>query len=325
MPSFSTTTKDEISKLELKSSCCLRAEIAAIIQMSGSLSINGGGISLKITTENASIARRIFNLLKVIYNVHSDIVVKKNRQLKKNNSYMINVDGSEKVEHILRDIEVLRDSESIYYGLSNRISPSIVKDRCCKRAYIRGAFLGGGSISNPERTYHFEFITNDDEYSKDLSELVNSFGLKSKVVTRKDYYIVYIKEGEQVVDLLNIMGAHNALLRLEDIRVLKEMRNNINRIVNCETANLAKTINASLRQIKKIEFIDNTMGIENLPENLKEIARLRIENQDASLKELGELLSPTVGKSGVNHRLRKLEEIADELSEGGKRVDSENS
>ncbi|OHW62051.1 sporulation transcription regulator WhiA [Andreesenia angusta] len=324
MPSFSTTTKDEISKLELKSKCCLRAEIAAIIQMSGSLSISGGGISLKVTTENASIARRIFNLLKVIYEVHSDIVVRKNRQLKKNNSYMINVEGSEKVEHILRDIEVLRDRESIYYGLSNRISPNIVKDRCCKRAYIRGAFLGGGSISNPERTYHFEFITNDDEYSKDLSELVNSFGLKSKVVTRKDYYIVYIKEGEQVVDLLNIMGAHNALLRLEDIRVLKEMRNNINRIVNCETANLAKTINASLRQIKKIEFIDNTMGIENLPENLKEIARLRIENQDASLKELGELLSPPVGKSGVNHRLRKLEEIADELSEGGKRVDREN-
>lgn len=321
MPSFSTVTKDEISKLELKSSCCLRAEIAAIIQMSGSLSISGGGISLKITTENASIARRIFNLLKVIYDVHSDIVVRKNRQLKKNNSYMINVEGSEKVEHILRDIEVLRDRESVYYGLSNRISPNIVKNRCCKRAYIRGAFLGGGSISNPERTYHFEFITNDDEYSKDLSELVNSFGLKSKVVTRKDYYIVYIKEGEQVVDLLNIMGAHNALLRLEDIRVIKEMRNNINRIVNCETANLAKTINASIRQIKKIEFIDNSMGIENLPENLKEIARLRLENQDASLKELGELLRPPVGKSGVNHRLRKLEEIADELSEGGKRFD----
>lgn len=324
MPSFSTTTKNEISKLELKSSCCLRAEIAAIIQMSGSLSISGGEITLKLTTENASIARRIFNLLKITYNAHSDIIVRKNKQLKKNNSYMINIEGSEKVEHILRDIEILKDNENIYYGLNNRISPNVVKSRCCKRAYIRGAFLGGGSISNPERTYHFEFITNDDEYSRDLSELVNSFGLKSKVVTRKDYFIVYIKEGEQVVDLLNIMGAHNALFKLEDIRVFKEMRNNINRIVNCETANLAKTINASIRQIKKIEFIEQAIGIENLPENLKEIARLRLEHRDASLKELGELLSPPVGKSGVNHRLRKLEEIADEISEGGKRFDSKD-
>jgi cell division protein WhiA len=318
MPSFSTTTKNEISKLEFKSNCCLRAELAAIIQMSGSISISGGGnFTLKLSTENASIARRIFNLLKVIYNVHSDIVVRKNRQLKKNNSYMITVDGSEKVEHILRDIEIMRDRKNIYYGLNNRISQNVVKNRCCKRAYIRGAFLGGGSISNPERTYHFEFITNDAEYSRDLSELVNSFGLKSKVVLRKEHYIVYIKEGEQVVDLLNIMGAHKALLKLEDIRVLKEMRNNINRIVNCETANLAKTINASIRQIKKIEFIDKAIGIENLPENLKEVARLRLEHRDASLKELGELLSPPVGKSGVNHRLRKLEEIAEEITEGG--------
>lgn len=318
MPSFSTVTKDEISKLEFKSSCCLRSELAAIIQMSGSISIVGGGsVTLKISTENASIARRIFNLLKVTYNAHSDIIVRKNRQLKKNNSYMIVVDSSEKVEYILRDIEILKDKKNIYYGLSHRISKNVVKNRCCRRSYIRGAFLGGGSISNPERTYHFEFITNDVEYSRDLSELVNSFGLKSKVVLRKEHYIVYIKEGEQVVDLLNIMGAHKALLKLEDIRVLKEMRNNINRIVNCETANLAKTINASIRQIKKIEFIDKAIGVENLPENLREVARLRLEHRDASLKELGEFLNPPVGKSGVNHRLRKLEEIADEIAEGG--------
>lgn len=315
MISFSTMTKNELSKLEVKADGYSRAELAAIIQISGAISINGQRqVCLEIGNENASIARRIFNLIKLVYGFQSEIVVRKNKQLKKTNKYVIKISDGDEVKRILKDIGVLHD-DNVIFGLENRISEEFKSDRNLKRAYIRGAFLGAGSISNPEKMYHFEFITSDEDYGKDLLEMVNSFGLNSKVITRKESYIIYLKEGEQVVDLLNIIGAHSSLLKLEDIRVMKEMRNNINRIVNCETANLAKTINASLRQINKIEYIKESTGLEFLPANLRETAELRLKHRDASLKELGKLHSPAVGKSGVNHRLRKLEEAADEIKE----------
>lgn len=315
MISFSTEVKDEISKEELGSKCCQRAELSAILQMRGSVKLLGkDNVGLEISTENASIARRVFNMIKNLYEAQAEILVKKNRQLKKNNSYILLLEGREIVEKILVNTKLLEEDENIIYGLNNRLSEEIVRNRCCKRAYIRGAFLGGGSVSHPEKTYHLEFITNDYEYGIDLMNLINTFDLSSKLVERKDNFIVYIKEGEQVSDVLNIIGAYQGLLKLEDIRVIKEMRNNINRIVNCETANLNKTISASLRQIEKIEYIEKNLGIENLPENLVEIARLRLENRDLSLKELGELLVPPISKSGVNHRLRKLEQIADKIN-----------
>ena len=171
----------------------------------------------------------------------------------------------------------------------------------------------GGSISNPEKTYHLEFVTHSEEYAVDLSKLINSYGLNSKVIQRKNSYIIYIKEGEQIVDLLNIIGAHSCLLELENIRIMKEMRNNVNRLVNCETANLSKTVNAAVRQVESIKLIQSQIGLQRLPKNLREIAELRLNYPDESLKELGEMLDPPVGKSGVNHRLRKIEKIAEEL------------
>lgn len=318
MLSFSSTTKNELSRIDLDNSCCMIAELAALIRMNGSIHISSiRKVNLKFSTENAAIARRIFTLIKSLYNVQTEVMVRKNKQLKKNNSYLVFIDYSNKAEKILSDTGVLKQDESNFYNISYRIPKELVQERCCKRAYIRGAFLGGGSISNPEKTYHLEFVTNSKEHSEDLCELINFFGLNAKIVIRKDNYVVYIKEGEQIVDLLNIIEAHSALLRLEDIRVLKEVRNNINRIVNCETANLAKTINASIRQIHNIEYIDSMIGIDKLPENLIEIAKLRLQNRDASLKELGEMLNPPVGKSGVNHRLRKLDEIAEDLRKKG--------
>ena len=168
------------------------------------------------------------------------------------------------------------------------------------------------------------FRSSNEEHSKDLSNVINSFGLNSKIVIRKENYVVYIKEGEQIVDLLNIIGAHQALLKLEDIRVLKNVRNNINRIVNCETANLGKTIDASMRQVENIKYIDQRIGLNKLPNNLREIAELRLEYDDASLKELGMMLSPPVGKSGINHRFRKIEQLADELRGDRKNVKYNN-
>ena len=324
MLSFSFITKNELSRIEISDKDCALAELAALIRMNGSIQINGlKRMSVKFSTENAAIARRIFTLAKYLYGIQTEVMVRRNRQLKKNNNYVIFIDSQNKAEEILINTGVLNRDKDDSYSISYSIPERIIKERSCKRAYIRGAFLGGGSISNPEKTYHLEFVTNSEEHSENLCDLINSFGLSSKIVLRKDNYIVYLKEGEQIVDLLNIIQAHNALLKLEDIRILKEMRNNINRIVNCETANLAKTINASVRQINNIEYIENVIGINNLPENLIDIANVRLENRDASLKELGEMLSPTIGKSGVNHRLRKLDEIAEDLKlKGEKAIDT---
>ena len=187
--------------------------------------------------------------------------------------------------------------------------------RKCIRAFLRGAFLGGGSISDPEKNYHMEFVTNNEDFANSLKDLINSLGFNSKIVSRKNNYVVYLKESEQISDLLSIIGAHNALLSLQNTKIVKEMRNNVNRIVNCETANLSKTVNAAVRQVENIRFIQETIGISSLPENLQEIARIREEYEDMTLKELGEMLNPPIGKSGVNHRLRKIEEIANKLRE----------
>ena len=312
--SFSSATKNELSRLPIENRCCVIAELAAIVRMNGTIQISGmKKVNLKFGTENAAIARRIFTLLKILYNTNVEVMVRRNRQLKKNNNYLIVINSTEITKEILEDVGFLANGDLDFYDVRYKIPEKLIQNRCCRRAYIRGAFLGGGSISNPEKTYHMEFVTNSEEHGVNLSNIINSFNLNSKIVIRKDNYVVYIKEGEQLVDLLNIMGAHQALLKFEDIRVCKDVRNNINRIVNCETANLGKTIDASLRQIENIEYIDNKIGIEKLPKNLQEIALLRLEYREASLKELGTKLNPPVGKSGVNHRFRRIEEIAEEL------------
>ncbi|MFA7411405.1 MAG: DNA-binding protein WhiA [Tissierellaceae bacterium] len=311
--SFSSTTKNEISRIPIEENCCAIAELSALIRMNGTIQISGmDNVILKFTTENAAIARRIFSLFKFIYNTTVEVMVRRNKQLKKNNNYLIVINDSHICKKTLEDVALIGAGYSLF-NPNYRIPESIVENRCCKRSYIRGAFLGGGSVTNPEKTYHLEFVTSKEEHSKDLSGLINSFGLNSKIVLRKDYYVVYLKEGEQIVDLLNIIGAHQALLKLEDIRVLKNVRNNINRIVNCETANLSKTIDASMRQVENIRLIDRLMGLEQLSDGLREVARLRLEFNEASLKEIGQMLNPPVGKSGVNHRFRKIEEIAEQL------------
>ena len=195
----------------------------------------------------------------------------------------------------------------------------MIQQSCCRRAFIRGAFLASGSLSDPEKFYHFEIVCATEEKAKQLQGIIATFDLEAKIVKRKRYYIVYIKEGSQIVDILNVMEAPVALMELENIRILKDMRNSVNRQVNCETANINKTVSAAVKQIEDIEYIRDTIGLENLPENLEEIARERVERPEATLKELGEALDPPVGKSGVNHRLRKLCDIAEQLRDRSER------
>lgn len=187
----------------------------------------------------------------------------------------------------------------------------LIQQSCCKRAYIRGAFLAAGSISDPEKSYHFEVVCQTMEQAKQLQEVINTFEMDAKIVERKKHFVVYLKEGAQIVDILNVMEAHVALMNLENVRILKEMRNSVNRKVNCETANISKTVNAAVKQLEDIIYIRDTIGLEALPDNLREIAELRLEYPEAPLKELGAYLSPAVGKSGVNHRLRKISSIAE--------------
>ena len=203
------------------------------------------------------------------------------------------------------------DHESGIPILRDTVNGLLIQQSCCKRAYIRGAFLAAGSISDPEKSYHFEIVCYTMEQAKQLQEVINSFDMDAKIVERKKHFVVYLKEGSQIVDILNVMEAHIALMNLENVRILKEMRNSVNRKVNCETANISKTVNAAVKQLEDIIYIRDTIGFETLPDSLREIAELRLEYPEAPLKELGTYLNPPVGKSGVNHRLRKISTIAE--------------
>lgn len=312
---FSTLTKNEISKIVITNKCCQLALLSALIKMTGTVQIHGfNKIGVMLSTENASIARMLFSLLKSCFEINTRVVVRKNRHLKKNNNYSLYVDTDMGSHEILRAAGILQESEK-GLKLNYKLPHHLIKKACCRKAYLRGVFLGGGSISDPEKTYHLELVTNNEDYAEDIKELLNYYDLGAKVVVRKGNYVVYIKEGEHIVNFLNIIGAHNALMKLENVRIFKEMRNNVNRIVNCETANLDKTLNAALRQLENIEYIKNTIGLDKLPAGLAEIAELRLEYKEASLKELGEMMNPAIGKSGVNHRLRKLDQIAENLKE----------
>lgn len=310
---YSARVKNEISKIIMEDKCCKLAELSALIKMTGTVQIHGrNNIGIKLSTENASIARMIFTLIKEIFDINTKVTVRRNKQLKKNNNYTLYIDTQTGAEEILLETGIMTKTEEgikINYKLPHKL----VKKACCKKAYLRGVFLGGGSISDPEKTYHLELVTNNSEYAESIKKLINSYELNAKVVDRKGNFVVYLKEGEQIVDYLNIIGAHKALLGLENVRIYKEMRNNVNRIVNCETANLSKIVNASMRQIKNIELIKERIDFDNIPENLAEVAELRLKYPDSSLKELGEMMNPPIGKSGVNHRLRKLDEIAEKI------------
>jgi len=310
--SFSAETKNELARVISKDDYCNKTELAAIVRLAGSIQIAGyRKLNLKITTELNSVARKVFKLLKQNFGINTTISVNKNQMLKRNNSYVLMVTSEMGAERLLKELGILEPGDGFY--TVNKVPENLLQNEECIRAFIRGAFIGGGSISDPGKNYHMEFVTNNEDFAKSLKDLINKLEFNCKVVSRKNNFVVYLKESEQISDLLSIIGAHNALLSLQNTKIVKAMRNNVNRIVNCETANLSKTVNASVRQIENIKLIQDTIGISSLPENLQEIARIRLECEDMTLKELGEMLEPPIGKSGVNHRLRKIEEIANDL------------
>ena len=309
--SFASETKKELTNLEIKP-CCIQAELSALIRMNGSMSFSNRKLIVDIQTENAAIARRIYTLIKKSYDVPVELLVRKKMRLKKNNVYIVRL--SQRAKEILEDMKILGEGFTFIHDIAS----DLVKKKCCKRSYLRGAFLAGGSVNNPETSsYHLEVASLYKEHNESLCELMNKFGLNRKTLERKKGYITYLKEAEKITEFLNIIGAVNALLRFEDVRIVRDMRNSVNRLVNCETANLNKTIGASIRQVENIRYINETVGLHILPEKLREIAELRLHYTDVTLKELGEMVTGgTISKSGINHRLRKIDEIADKLRVG---------
>ena len=319
--SFSSRVKDELSRQVSPARHCQIAEIAAILSLCGRIQISADDrYCIRIHTENVAVARKYFTLLKKTFNIVTDVTIRRNVHLRKNRVYTVTVGRHEDACRVLQAAKLIGADGEIRENLSV-IRNVVTQQACCRRAFIRGAFLAAGSVSDPEKFYHFEIVCATEAKAEQLREIMSTFDLDAKIVKRKKYYVVYIKEGSQIVDVLNVMEAPVSLMELENIRILKEMRNSVNRQVNCETANINKTVAASVKQIRDIEYIRDTMGFESLPENLEEMAQVRLLKPDATLKELGEALEPPVGKSGVNHRLRRLSEIAESLREQAPETD----
>ena len=310
--SFSAEVKEEISRQINSARHCQIAELAAIFSICGSIMISeNDSYAMKISTENVLVARKFYKLLKMAFEVDAEIAINANNRLNKSNAYTVIIRKNESCVRILKAFRILNEAMEI--DDNALVGNLLTQQACCKRAFIRGAFLASGSISDPNKFYHFEIVCSNEAKATQLRDMINAFELDSKVVLRKKNYVVYIKEGTQIVEILNIMEAHVALMNLENVRILKEMRNSVNRKVNCETANLNKTVAAAIKQIKDIEYIRDTVGLSSLKEELEELARVRLNNPDMPLKDLGMLLSEPVGKSGVNHRLKKISEIAESL------------
>lgn len=324
--SFSKDVKEELSLQLSNARHCRLAELAAMISCEGRMVFCGSRYYLKLQTENIDVARKYFTLIRKTFNINIDVSVKTNINSNRSSMYTLIILHTETINHILQATKLkflypvvedlsLNNTEKL---ISTSLGPAdavITQNACCKRAFIRGAFLSSGSMSNPKKAYHLEIVVSEPDKAKQLQDMLQTFSIEAKVILRKKNYVVYIKEGSQIVDLLNVIEAHTALMDLENVRILKEMRNSINRQVNCEAANITKTVNAAAKQIEDIIYIRDSVGLGDLADGLEDIARIRIDYPEASLKELGAMLLPPIGKSGVNHRLRKLSQIADQLRE----------
>jgi DNA-binding protein WhiA len=312
--SFSAGVKAELARLYPDKPCCRLAELAAIARLDGTVTIGQNeGVGLYMTTEYSAAARKVYRLLKDRFAVAGELMVKRQNRLKRNTFYYIRVASSRETPALLWTLGVMTPERQILPG----IKKGLIRTKCCRCSYLRGAFLGGGSVSGPESDYHLEITAGNERLAKDLMALINRFpGLQAKISRRKQSYVVYLKESNQIADFLTLVGAHGSLLEFENNRVLKNMKNQVNRLVNCETANLDKTVTAALRQVENIRLIEERTGLEALSLPLRELARLRLRNPEINLKELGELMESPVGKSGVNHRFRKIEEIAEGLRAG---------
>lgn len=310
--SFSREVKEEIKEHISKARHCRIAEIAALFAIHGKIGTDEDGQAfLNFSTENLTVVSKYFILIRKTFGFAMQASAVTGARGKRTAQYHVVIRRQADVRMFLKACKIMNEAGDWIQG-NSIVNSKLLQQNCCKRAFVRGVFLASGSVTDPDCGYHFELVVGNRRWAEDLVHILAAFRVEARIAERKRNYIVYVKEGAQIVDLLNVMEAHVALMRFENVRILKEMRNSINRQVNCETANIRKTVSAAARQMEDIYYIRDEVGLGTLPEGLVGIARLRMENPDASLKELGAMLEPPIGKSGVNHRLRKLSEIANE-------------
>ena len=311
---FSCEVKNELIRAVPNVRHCKLAEILAIVYFIGTISLSETDeLSLKICTEHSGLARKYFTLVKKTFNINTDVVISNSALIKHKHLYSVSIIDDTGAREVLKAVKLFKNQEPVdglYLG-----SNSVLINSCCKKAFLRGAFLSAGSITDPEKSYHLEIVCNTMEDALFMKELMGDLSLYPKITTRKKSYVVYVKDSEQISLALGLMEATTSLMKFENIRILKGMRNDVNRKVNCEAANINKTVLASLSQLEDIRLIKDKMGLDKLTSNLEAVANARLKAPLASLDELGKMIEPQLTKSGVNHRLRKLSSIADKLRE----------
>lgn len=312
--SFSMDTKNELAHVTPEKKCCMLAEIAGFIRMCGSIRLAGGGkFRIVTTTENPAVARHYKTLIKDYFGIDAALEVGQGNTLKKGRAYLITIGPEDLSEQILRETGILMVREGMNY-ISDGIYDGLIRTKCCRKACLRGIFLAAGTITDPEKSYHLEFNCSSQILAGDVKKLVNSFvDLHAKVSARKKNYAVYVKEAEQIIDILAIMGAHSQIFTFEDVRITKEIRNKANRINNCDNANIDKTLQAAEKQLAWIRKIQDTKGLRFLPDKLYDVAVLRLDHPEATLQELADMMDPPMKKSGINNRFRKIQELAEKL------------
>lgn len=303
--SFASDVKSELLQIDLENDCCMLAQLSAILRMNGDFVIRRGSFGINFATENAALARQVLKSIKKHFQVTTEVVVTRSQKLRKNNRYQLKILPAPEVGKLI-------DKLRLHPSDDGRIEHSLLISPCCRRAFLRGVFLASGSVNTPEAHYHLEIVTHNENFVQTILRLMKHFKLQPKTTDRKNEYVVYLKEGDAIVRFLSVIGAHDALLKFENVRVVKQMRNQVNRLVNCETANLDKTIQAAFYQVECIRFLQQNQAFDSLPPKLKEIAELRLEYPESNLSELVELHG-NLSKSGMNHRLKKLENLAVEL------------
>lgn len=306
--SFSEEVKKELYEQIPTSRHCQLAELAAYFWYIGQIKLVEKRFLLSYLTENEKLTKKVFTLIRKTFNIQKDSLIEVKGRLE--------LSDEEAAYSVLSALKVINNQGVFESSFDSDKVNQLLNKGCCKRAYLRGAFLCGGSLTDPSKGYHMEFVSRTKEQADFVVDILENFDIHAGCTLRKDRYISYIKDSSKIVDALNVMEAPLALMSMENERIIKEMRNSINRRVNCEAANINKTVNASTRQVEDIKYIISTKGIDYLPKPLRQMAEVRLENPDSPLKELGELMDPPVGKSGVNHRLRKISQLADEIRDG---------
>ena len=307
--SYSSQAKDELCGYEPESVCCLLAELSGIVSAAGSVIYRGGGEKrLSIETENGAVAQRTLRLLHDVFDVQAHLVTLQRARLGGRSTHRILVGGD--------DASFVLEGCGVDVTQRRGVPKEVTVRKCCRRSFLRGVFLASGSVTDPEKEYHLEFVLGDEAFATALLRLIARFDLTAHVAKRRQMTLVYLKGQSEITDMLSIFGAQNARFAMEDAYIRKVFRNNANRAVNCDSANVQRAITAASRQAEAIRRVIAARGEQSLPPALRETARLRLSYPEMSLEELGQMCDPPVGKSGINHRLRKLEQMAEELPEG---------